>query len=217
MFELWGLTLGELSALVAIATALLLWVKKIRVFLVKVWKKSFGRRAEQLNRIELELVSNHGSSIKDAIRRIEQRQLGVDAFLRTSLNLHDVAIVRTDAEGKLYYINREYQRLTGASISEVRGDGWVNVIHPDNRDVIVKKWNDSVKSKREFHEDIRFITVNGEPFWAHANVYRELDDNNQIRGYLGVIVPFIEDKRCPYRDTCEAHKELGLLNERVKN
>jgi len=202
----------EWAALVVIIGALIVWVKQIRKFLASVWKKTLGSRAAQLNRIEQELISNGGTSIRDALKRIETRLNEIDAFQRASLNVHDVAIIRFDVNGKVVNINREFQRLTTASLVETRGDGWINVIHPEVRDSVLNKWYHAVKDQREFHEDVWFRRGDKDEFWAHVNVYREMDGAGHIRGYLGVVVPIMEDY-CPYRAKCEAHAKLGLNDE----
>lgn len=205
-----GLTIAEISAIIAIIGALALWFKSVRRLIQRIWNNTIGSRTQQLNRIEAELISNSGSSMRDAVKRIENRVNEIDAFQRAQLNLHDVAVVRTDSKGKVIAVNREYQRLTGASLSEVAGDGWINVIHASNRDEIVRKWFNAVRDRREFHEDILFININtDETFMAHANVYKEIDNNDNIVGYLGVIIP-IMDENCPYIRTCKAHAKLGL-------
>lgn len=183
--------------------------KPVRKGVKWAWAKTLGRRGAQLDRIESELTPNGGTSMKDAINRIEERQMGFEAFQTAHLNTQDVAILRTDIKGKVYMINRQYQRMTGYSIDEVRGDGWINAIDPNNRDKVAEDWHHAVESCRELSEDILFRHVNGESFWAHANVYKEVDSKGTHRGYLGVIVPIRnEDEVCPHLEVCR----LGAVN-----
>jgi len=194
-----------LSAIMGFIVAL----KPVRFWVVKLWKKTFGRRGAQLDRIESELKPNGGTSMKDAINRIEDRQMDFEAFQTAHLNTQDVAILRTDITGKLYMINRQYQRMTGYSIDEVRDDGWINAIDPSNRDKVSEDWDHCVESGRELSEDILFKHVNGKTFWAHANVYKEVDSKGVHRGYLGVIVPVRDDNNlCPHLDVCR----MGAAN-----
>lgn len=215
--EFWGLTLTEISAILAILGVIALWLKRTRVLLKRAWDATLGRRTAQLNRIEQELLSNGGTSIKDALRRIEIRLSEIDAFQRTALNIHDVAVIRWTSEGKVIAINREYQHLTGASIAEMKGDGWINSISPKYRDEIIHRWAHAVKDKREFHEDIEFISMEGKTFIAHVNVYRELDSLGNVRGYLGVVIPIQASQECPYKHRCFAHKYLEEHNLNVKD
>ena len=184
-----------LVAIISATTGFIVMLKPVRAGLLWGWKKTLGRRGAQLDRIENELTHNGGTSLKDAIYRIEDRQYGMEAFFRAQLNLHNVAIVRTDKDGKLIAINRQYQRMTGYSLVEVRGDGWINAIHPDDRSKVKHQWDEAIAGGREYTEDIKFITASGDSFMAHASIFRELDSAGVIRGYLGTITPLLEPPR----------------------
>lgn len=173
------------------------------------WGHSFGSRGrkidailcqldEKLDKISSEVHHNGGGSLKDIVVEMKEHNMKIDAFLRAQLNIYDVAIVRTDKEGNLYAINRQYQRLTGLSLEEVQGDGWVYAIHPDDREKVVQGWAKAVANSREYIEDIRFINTKGECFPAHAHVYRETDSKGALHGYLGVISPLCESD-CPWK------------------
>lgn len=201
----------------------------VRKFIYKCWQNTFGRskvarlkwEAERTERYEnlaatqsqilAELKPNGSTSLRDAIDRIEYRQGGFDAFLSAQLNVLDVAIFRTDAVGKVKYNNRKHQHLTGFSAGEVSGDGWINVIHQDDRDMVYTKWRHAVEDGREFSEDIRYVTPEGEIYEVHVNAYREMDAQGKIRGFLGLVSPLKGlEKTCPHVDKCIA---LGPNNE----
>ena len=221
-----------LVALFAAIAGFFAALKPVRRFLLKCWQKTFGRRklrrhlerkrleAEALERYEAivesnklilaELRPNGDSSMRDAVDRIEYRQAGFDAFLSAQLNVLDVAIFRTDAEGKVKYNNRKHQHLTGFSAGEVSGDGWVNVIHPIDRDMVFHKWKQAVESGIEFSEDIRYVSPEGEEYKVHVNAYREMDAHGNIRGFLGLVSPLEGlEKTCPHIDRCIAIEKIN--------
>jgi len=193
----------EWIVLCTLVSAASLAFKQVRHCLAWVWNKTFGRRGVQLDRIEAELRPNGGSSIRDVIDRIEAKQAGFEAYLTAQMNLQKLAILRTDAKGKLTAINRHYQKLLGVSLQEVEGDGWINVLHPDNREKIIEKWQNAINSQIEFSEDIHYITSDGKDFWAHSHVYREISARGQVLGYLGVIIPHDSDPVCPHVNLCK--------------
>ena len=195
------LTIEQIAGIITASLGVLTLVRPIRRGLVKIWHNTLGRSNFLLKEIKTELVNNGGQSLKDIIVRIEEKQIAIDAFLRAQLNIHNVAIVRTDASGKLFACNRAYQHMTGASLAEVQGDGWINVIHPEDRTRVKKLWQLAVEEQREFHEIIRFKNAEGLCFSANANVYKEIDALGKLRGYLGVITPLCEDE-CPFAEDC---------------
>lgn len=189
-----GLTAVHMAgAIITMLAALLALLKPCKKWCSLLWKKTLGRNGVKIDLILGELTPNGGTSLKDAVVRIEERQHGMDAFFRAQLNLHNVAIVRTDAEGKLTAINRQYQRMTGYSLIEVEGDGWINAIHPEDRQKVKDQWDEAIASGREMTEDMRFLTALGETIMAHASVFREIDVDGNIRGYLGTITPVLPE------------------------
>lgn len=203
-----SLSVNEWAAVLAIVTAFLAISSKARAVIKDIWlkfrDKIFPTRAmlrkhiteeeASIEKILAQLVPNGSTSLRDAVDRIETKQNDIEAFLTAQLNVHSVAIVRTDSEGKLTYVNRAYQRMFGVSMVEVLGDGWVNVIHPSDRERIFHLWQETVESKREFNEDIKFQNSAGEMIIGHANVYREVDRHGEVRGWIGVII--IGDQMC---------------------
>lgn len=205
--------LHEWVAALTILALILSISGKVRATIVSIWFKSrdkiFPTRAmlrkhireeeASIEKILAQLVPNGSTSLRDAVDRIETKQNDIEAFLTAQLNVHSVAIVRTDSEGKLTYVNRAYQRMFGVSMAEVLGDGWVNVIHPSDRERIFHLWQETVDSKREFNEDIKFQNSAGEMIIGHANVYREVDRHGEVRGWIGVIIigdQMVLDDRC---------------------
>jgi PAS domain S-box-containing protein len=209
-----SLTLAQWAAIGTLIVAVTTMIPRTRGILRSCWRKSFGRtywmlaqhivaEESQLTRIEAELHPNHGTSLRDALNQIAERQYEFDAFLRAQLNIHDVALFRTNTKGELTMINRQYQRITGYSFDEVRGGGYINAVAPSDRSRVAHLWDHAVKEGREFHEDITFERPNGEQWTAHANIYREQDARGKICGYLGVIIP-LGSSPCPYAEDCHA-------------
>jgi PAS domain S-box-containing protein len=192
-----------LVAILSAITGFFLALKPVRRHLVWAWQKTFGRRGLQLDRIEKELRPNGDSSMRDAIDRIEERQDDFEAFLNAQLNIGNEAVFRTDAAGHVITNNRKHQNLTGFSMAQVEGDGWINVIHPDWRTRTHEKWHEAVSDGREFSEDIMYISPTGDEYMVHVNAFRERDATGKIRGYLGIVTPIVKELPvCPHIGVC---------------
>lgn len=201
------LSLQEISTLLVIATAIAAMFQKVRDFVSsklfptrRLLREHVEREERQLQQILAELRPNDSSSMRDAVDRIEHKQIDIEAFLSAQLNVHTVSIIRFDTEGKVIYVNRAFQRIFGVSPVETMGDGWINCVYPEDRERIKNLWDSTVRSKREFNEDLRFVRVDGELLPGHINVYRELDHKNNTRGYIGVII--VGDQLCFHRESC---------------
>jgi PAS domain S-box-containing protein len=194
------LTLAQWAAIGGILVALSTLFPRIRGVLTSCWRKSFGRtywllsqhivaEEDQLTRIEAELHPNGGASLRDKLNAIADKQLDFEAHLNASLNVHSVALFRTDASGGVIASNRAHQILTGFNLAQLMGDGWINVICPEDRQGVFKKWKEAVESGIEFSEDICYQRPNGSKYAVHVTVYREKCTEGKIRGYVGVVVP----------------------------
>jgi PAS domain S-box-containing protein len=209
-----GLTLVQWAAVGSIMVALFSMFPRFRIMIRKFWRKTIGRsfallethiaaEESQLNRIEAELHSNGGTSLRDEIRQIISTQFKFEAHLNASMNVHQVALFRTDALGGVIASNRAHQILTGFNVLQLQGDGWINVICPDDRERVMKAWKGAVAAKREFSEDICYVKPDGTPYDVHVTVYKEQCSRGDVQGYVGVVVPKKADAPCPYADGFE--------------
>ena len=172
-----------IGALGAILTALYACYKGT----VKVYKG--GRKVtEQWNRMVAELTPNGGSSIKDAIGRIETRQL-IEVQVRKALNNDAIyGIWESDSEGRSTYANRTYQRIVGRNFEDLEGWGWVSAVHPDDRKRITDEWKLSIEQKREFSNEFRVLRPDGNEVQVISVGHPLKDRDGNLKGYVGQLV-----------------------------
>jgi PAS domain S-box-containing protein len=84
-------------------------------------------------------------------RKIEERKLQNEHQLLTTLSqIAPVGIFRTDPNGDFIYTNEFFQELSGINASEAVGNGWFSTIYPEDRDIVIKEWYQTVKRKTTF-------------------------------------------------------------------
>lgn len=171
-----------IGALGAIITALYACYKGT----LKVYRG--GRKVtEQWNRMVQELTPNGGSSIKDAIGRIETRQL-IEVQVRKALNNDAIyGIWESDAEGKCTYTSRTYQRLVGRSYEDLEGWGWVSAIHADDRKRVSEGWKLALEQKREFNDEFRILKPDGSETQVISVGHPLKDRDGNLKGYVGQL------------------------------
>jgi PAS domain S-box-containing protein len=54
------------------------------------------------------------------------------------------------------YCNPFWHTFSGLSLEETRNGGWANLIHPDHRDAIVRRWQRALASLTSFEVEIPF-------------------------------------------------------------
>lgn len=47
----------------------------------------------------------------------------------------------TDSELEIEYVNRRWVEYTGLDMNEAKGEGWLSIVHPDDRETVVARWN----------------------------------------------------------------------------
>ena len=114
-------------------------------------------------------------------------------FRRLSSNA-PVAIFQTDKDGACNYVNQEWIKYSGLTFNEALDSGWCNAIHPDDRDYVMVEWEKAVASKKEFILDYRFLDKKGKSTYLSAKTTGLYDANNQLYGYVGMLVDITERK-----------------------
>ena len=120
-----------------------------------------------------------------------------------------VGIFRTDIEGKCVYVNDRWCEIAGLSIDEAAGYGWVNGIHPSDRQLVSEEWNASVQENRPFRLEYRFLNKTEQITWAYGQAVAEHDRAGEIIGYVGTITD-ISDRK-------QAETALQQLNQELES
>jgi PAS domain S-box-containing protein len=114
-------------------------------------------------------------------------------FRRLSSNA-PVAIFQTDQNGSCNYVNQEWMKYSGLTFNEALDSGWRNAIHPEDRDYVMVEWEKSVAKKQEFILDYRFLDKKGKSTYLSAKTTGLYDSDNQLYGYVGMLVDITERK-----------------------
>jgi len=111
------------------------------------------------------------------------------------LSTTPVGIFESDINGKCVYVNAQWSKITGLSIENAKGDGWVKALHPEDKDKIFTEWTTSTAENRPFHLEYRFLHPNGKTIWVlgKSAIYKS-QLNNQY-GYVGTITDISELKQ----------------------
>ncbi|BAZ08547.1 response regulator receiver modulated diguanylate cyclase [Calothrix sp. NIES-4071] len=103
------------------------------------------------------------------------------------INSVPVGIFETDVNGDCTYVNPRWLEIAGMREAEALGKGWINALHPEDREQVVKQWYNCAISGCEFAMECRFITPQGKVTWLKTSAVAMRDINNNITGYLGTI------------------------------
>ncbi len=118
----------------------------------------------------------------------ESRQL-----FQTLAQVSPVGIFRTNTDGYTTYLNPKYLELTGLIAEEAIGFGWINAVHPDDREILKRNWLSDIQSQKTSNAEYRFLKPDGSIVWVMGNAVPEWI-NDKIVGYIGTITDITEFK-----------------------
>ncbi|MDZ8263843.1 PAS domain S-box protein [Nostoc sp. ChiQUE01b] len=139
---------------------------------------------------------------EEALRDSEERY-------RILTEVSPQAIWMGDRDGGITYCNQYWLDYTGLTIKQTTGYGWIDVIHPDDRDRVFKTSMQAVANATNYEVEIRFRQVSdGSYRWHIVRGLPFRDQSGQIIKWVG-IASDIHDRKV-------AEAALQQLNEMLE-
>lgn len=91
----------------------------------------------------------------------------------------------TDENGRANYLNQGWYFYTGQVKGEALGDGWINVIYPEDRPKMEVQWKASIQSGKPFQHAARYLNQKGIYRWHLARASAIRDASNQVIMWVG--------------------------------
>ncbi|MEX2454549.1 MAG: PAS domain S-box protein, partial [Rhodospirillaceae bacterium] len=125
---------------------------------------------------------------EDAIRASEER-------FRTLTSLSPVGFFMADADGNCEYFNGAYEAMAGLTQEQCLGQGWLQAVHPEDRDRIFDEWHAATHLGRPFRTEFRFLRPDGTTSWGIAQAAAQRDAAGLTVNYIGAITDVTGRKR----------------------
>jgi PAS domain S-box-containing protein len=97
-------------------------------------------------------------------------------------------------DGTLHYCNERWRSETGVGLEELQGDGWQSILHPDDRDRVLKAWRQSVSHGTPYEQEERHREAGGTYRWYLARGVPVLDEEGRVVRWYGTNTD-IEDRK----------------------
>lgn len=106
-------------------------------------------------------------------------------FYLSVLESFPALIWRSGLDSRCDYFNRTWLEFTGRSLGEELGNGWSQGVHPEDRPLLLDRFQQSFKHRQPFSLEHRLRRHDGEYRWL-INIGRPFHDiNGEFVGYLG--------------------------------
>lgn len=98
------------------------------------------------------------------------------------------AIWEVPAHGRVVYDNPSWRQSTGQSFDELIGDGWVDAVHPDDRDYAAAAWRCALERRQPLDAEFRLRRAGGGWQWTNVRAAPLLDARGKVRKWVGMNV-----------------------------
>ena len=125
-------------------------------------------------------------------------------------------IRRSDADAQSDYFNKAWLEFTGRSISQELGDAWIEGVHTEDRDRLIKTQTDSFEHRAPYEVEYRLRNRRGEYRWMVEYGRPIKDIDGSFSGYISSCYD-VQDRKT-FEETLHSLSTTddltGLLNRR---
>jgi PAS domain S-box-containing protein len=121
-----------------------------------------------------------------------------------------VCIFHCDADGNCFYINQRWTEITGMSQDDATGKGWIQVLHPDDRERVYTDLIQAINGKYLYKCESRFLRSDGTSIWVICQALPELGEDGEIKGCIGTVTDITEVKEAEVALLESADRERAI-------
>lgn len=100
----------------------------------------------------------------------------------------------SDTAGNLNYFNQSVFDFTGLTPAQVYLEGWLQIVHPDDRALNIEKWLHSIQTGEDFLYEHRFKQRNGEYRWQLSRAIAQRNKSGAIQMWVGTSTDIQDQK-----------------------
>ena len=100
----------------------------------------------------------------------------------------------SNEKGELNYFNSTVYNYSGLSEEEVERDGWLQIVHPEEREENIRQWMHSIETGETFHFEHRFRRFDGEYKWQLSRAIPQRDSEGRIQMWVGTSTEIQQQK-----------------------
>lgn len=115
----------------------------------------------------------------------------------------------SDPEGNIDYFSDSVFKYSQTTHQELSSGGWLDIVHPDEREENISQWLHSVNSGEDFKFEHRFLRHDGSYRWHLSRATAQKDEKGAILQWIGTSTD-IEDHKTFQK------KLQDLVDERTK-
>lgn len=119
----------------------------------------------------------------------------------------------TRPDGLHDYFNARWHEFTGVPAGITDGEGWNDLLHPDDRDLASSRWRHSLETGEPYEVEYRLRHHSGDYRWTLGRALPVLDDHGQISRWIGTCTDIDDARRAADQNELLSRE----LSHRIKN
>jgi PAS domain S-box-containing protein len=136
---------------------------------------------------------NVGTNITER-KRMEEVLRSSEARYRSLVAATSQIVWTTDAQGQVIDMS-QWRAFTGQSETQVQGDGWLDVLHPEDRSRTTQVWQDAITTKSLYETECRVQSSSGAYRDFAVRGVPVLDAQGKLREWVGTCTDITERKQ----------------------
>ncbi|WP_157271808.1 PAS domain-containing protein [Azohydromonas aeria] len=182
-----ALGIGALLAVPLVREGRLVWVLSVVSDAPRAWTPD-----------EVTLVQEVGDRTWAAL----ERERSEAALRRREAQMHAIVSLvpdllwRSDAAGRVEWFSERWYAYTGQAPHEALGQGWAQVLHPEDRDETLRAWAESLRTGQPLQHEHRLRAGDGSWRWflARAQPLREGEGQGPVSAWFGSVTDIHEQR-----------------------
>jgi len=139
-------------------------------------------------RTELDLAAKERElgAIAECLTKEETERRLADQIYQTVSRLAPIGIFHTDPEGNYLFVNERWCEITGLNSREALGKGWIEALHPEDRERVLLHWESTLGQHQRFKTEFRFLRADGVS-WVLADAAALTGASGTFGGVAGTV------------------------------
>lgn len=181
---------------------------------------SLGMADVKVSLVNWDSESRYLMAIRDiTLRRADAEKLRKsEERYRTLMEAVPNLVWLMDSHGKITDCNDRTQQYTGLSTTEILGQTWQTLIHPQDRSHAMALWSDANHTNQPYHTEYRLRRADGSYRWHLVQALSTWDQSSQSQIWLGSCTDIDDLKQgeAIRRQQTEQERLIANITQRIR-
>jgi PAS domain S-box-containing protein len=133
--------------------------------------------------------------VEAELRRSEAHLADTQRELQQTIDMIPGIVTCYGPDGERDFVNKPWRDYAGLTLSDIQGEGWRRVIHPDDADESLRKWRISLATGEPFVFEHRLRRGDGEWRWHMIRRVARRGASGEVVRWYGIGFDIEEQKR----------------------